>query len=108
MHQLTDRVSFDWDWNTEDEYTFGVNYEITKQVYIIGNCNVGKSTFINKLIDRINNSKKTPNNNKNIKNFDYNNEIINDIKKNLDKLNMEGVNIDTNENEEEEEWIESK
>lgn len=36
-HQLTDRVSFDWRWNTDKEYTLGLNYAITKQLYISGN-----------------------------------------------------------------------
>jgi CopA family copper-resistance protein len=36
-HQLTDRISFDWRWNTEKEYTLGLSYAITKQVYISGN-----------------------------------------------------------------------
>ncbi|MEI8295859.1 MAG: multicopper oxidase domain-containing protein [Alphaproteobacteria bacterium] len=36
-HQLIDRVSFDWRWNTEKEYTLGMSYAITKQVYISGN-----------------------------------------------------------------------
>ncbi len=36
-HQLTDRVSFDWRWNTEKEYTLDLSYAITKQLYISGN-----------------------------------------------------------------------
>lgn len=36
-HQLTDRVSFDWIWNTDKEYTLELNYALTKQVYISGN-----------------------------------------------------------------------
>lgn len=36
-HQLTDRISFDWRWNTEKEYTLGLSYAITKQLYISGN-----------------------------------------------------------------------
>jgi CopA family copper-resistance protein len=36
-HQLTDRVSFDWGWNTDKEYTFELNYALTKQIYISGN-----------------------------------------------------------------------
>ncbi len=36
-HQLTDKVSFDWRWNTEKEYTLGLSYAITKQLYISGN-----------------------------------------------------------------------
>lgn len=36
-HQLTDRISFDWRWNTEKEYTLGLSYAITKQFYISGN-----------------------------------------------------------------------
>ncbi len=36
-HQLTDRVSFDWRWNTEKEYKLGLSYAITKQLYISGN-----------------------------------------------------------------------
>ncbi len=36
-HQLTDKVSFDWRWNTEKEYTLGLTYAITKQLYISGN-----------------------------------------------------------------------
>jgi Multicopper oxidase len=36
-HQLTDKVSFDWQWNTEKEYTLGLSYAITKQLYISGN-----------------------------------------------------------------------
>ncbi|MBA4749091.1 MAG: multicopper oxidase domain-containing protein [Alphaproteobacteria bacterium] len=36
-HQLTDRVSFDWRWNTEKEYTLGLSYAVTKQLYISGN-----------------------------------------------------------------------
>lgn len=36
-HQLTDRVSFDWRWNTDKEYTLGMSYAITKQLYISGN-----------------------------------------------------------------------
>jgi hypothetical protein len=36
-HQLADRVSFDWRWNTEKEYTLGVSYAVTKQLYISGN-----------------------------------------------------------------------
>lgn len=36
-HQLTDRVSFDWRWNTDKEYTLELNYAITKQIYISGN-----------------------------------------------------------------------
>jgi len=36
-HQLTDRVSFDWRWNTDKEYTLGLSYAITKQLYISGN-----------------------------------------------------------------------
>jgi len=36
-HQLTNKLSFDWRWNTEKEYTLGLSYAITKQVYISGN-----------------------------------------------------------------------
>jgi CopA family copper-resistance protein len=36
-HQLTDKLSFDWRWNTEKEYTFGLSYAVTKQLYISGN-----------------------------------------------------------------------
>lgn len=36
-HQLTDRVSFDWRWNTDREYTLGLSYAITKQLSISGN-----------------------------------------------------------------------
>lgn len=36
-HQLMDRVSFNWKWNTENEYTLGINYAITKQFYFAGN-----------------------------------------------------------------------
>ena len=36
-HQLTDRMSFDWKWNTDKEYTLGISYAMTKQLYILGN-----------------------------------------------------------------------
>lgn len=36
-HQLTDRMSFDWKWNTDKEYTLGMSYTLTKQLYISGN-----------------------------------------------------------------------
>lgn len=36
-HQLTDRMSFDWKWNTDKEYILGLNYAITKQLYASGN-----------------------------------------------------------------------
>lgn len=36
-HQLTDRTSLDWEWNTDKEYTLGLDYAITKQIYISGN-----------------------------------------------------------------------
>lgn len=36
-HQLTDRVSFDWIWNTDKEYTLELSYALTKQLYISGN-----------------------------------------------------------------------
>jgi hypothetical protein len=36
-HQLTDHLSFDWHWNTDNEYTFGIYYAMTKQLYIAGN-----------------------------------------------------------------------
>lgn len=36
-HHLTDRVSFDWKWNTEKEYTLALHYEITKLLSISGN-----------------------------------------------------------------------
>lgn len=36
-HQLTDRVSFDWDWNTDKEYTLNLHYAINKQLYLSGN-----------------------------------------------------------------------
>lgn len=36
-HQLTDRTSFEWKWNTDKEYTAGLNYAVTKQCYISGN-----------------------------------------------------------------------
>jgi len=31
-HQLTDRVSLDWVWNTDKEYTLGLNYVLTPQL----------------------------------------------------------------------------
>jgi CopA family copper-resistance protein len=36
-HQLTDKISFDWRCNTDKEYTLGLSYAITKQLYISGN-----------------------------------------------------------------------
>lgn len=36
-HQLTDRISFDWDWNTDKEYTLSLHYAINKQLYFSGN-----------------------------------------------------------------------
>jgi FtsP/CotA-like multicopper oxidase with cupredoxin domain len=36
-HQLTNRVSFEWDWNTDSEYTLGLSFEINKQFYLSGN-----------------------------------------------------------------------
>lgn len=37
QHQLADRTSFDWKWNTDQEYTLGINYALTKQLYIAAN-----------------------------------------------------------------------
>lgn len=36
-HQLTDRLSLDWKWNTNKEYMFDLNYALNKQIYITGN-----------------------------------------------------------------------
>jgi len=36
-HQLTDRLSFDWNWNTDKEYMFGLHFALTKQLEISGN-----------------------------------------------------------------------
>lgn len=36
-HQLTNRTDFDWKWNSNKEYRLGLNYSITKQLYISGN-----------------------------------------------------------------------
>ena len=36
-HQLTDRVLLGWMWNSEKEYTLGLNYEVTKWLYVAGN-----------------------------------------------------------------------
>lgn len=36
-HQLTERLSFDWKWNTDKEYTLELHYAITKQLLISGN-----------------------------------------------------------------------
>lgn len=37
QHQLSDRVSLDWKWNTDKEYTVEVDYTINKQLYVSGN-----------------------------------------------------------------------
>ena len=34
--QLTDRLKFDWSYNTDDEYRFNMIYEINKSLYVIG------------------------------------------------------------------------
>jgi hypothetical protein len=36
-HQLVDRVSLDWMWNSEKEYTLGLSYAVTKWLYVSGN-----------------------------------------------------------------------
>jgi CopA family copper-resistance protein len=36
-HQITDRMSLDWQWNTDKEYALSVSYVFTKQFYISGN-----------------------------------------------------------------------
>ncbi|MBN8829025.1 MAG: multicopper oxidase domain-containing protein [Sphingobacteriia bacterium] len=36
-HQLTNRTDFDWKWNSNNEYRLGLNYSITKKLYISGN-----------------------------------------------------------------------
>ncbi len=35
--QLTDRMNFAWEWNTDEEYRLGLTYEITKQVNFVAN-----------------------------------------------------------------------
>lgn len=36
-HQLTKRLNFGWQWNTDDEYRFGLDYEITKDFVLTAN-----------------------------------------------------------------------
>jgi FtsP/CotA-like multicopper oxidase with cupredoxin domain len=36
-HQLTERIKFDWEWNTHDEYRVRFGYEFNKQVMVIFN-----------------------------------------------------------------------
>ncbi len=36
-HQLADRISLDWNWNTDKDYTIGLSYEVTKQIEFSGN-----------------------------------------------------------------------
>jgi hypothetical protein len=35
-HQLSDRLSFDWRVNSDDEYRVKLNYELNKQFHITG------------------------------------------------------------------------
>ena len=36
-HQLTERIKFDWEWDTDDEYRVRFGYEYNKQLMVIFN-----------------------------------------------------------------------
>lgn len=67
------------------------------KIYIIGNCNVGKSTFINKMIDKINTSKgneKDRLDKKKLNNYNYIAEISKEVDKSLRYINNQSIEID--------------